>query len=99
MIRIEFTQFVGTGDNLLSEPSGIAQLPQQHGSFIVVNDTNPQKALFIANLAFADPVALDQAKIGVLGASVFAAVLGLGFLHRALPRKQVARAATSPAGD
>ena len=50
MIRITFTQFVGTGDNLLSEPSGITQLPQEDGSFIVVNDTNPQKALFIARV-------------------------------------------------
>ncbi|MEM7023588.1 MAG: Na+/H+ antiporter NhaA [Pseudomonadota bacterium] len=42
-------------------------------------------SLFIANLAFTDPMVLDQAKIGVLCASVAAAVLGLVFLHRALP--------------
>ena len=45
-------------------------------------------SLFIANLAFYDTVTLlGQAKIGVLGASVVAALLGLLFLHRALPRK------------
>ncbi len=43
-------------------------------------------ALFIANLGFKDVVALDQAKIGVLAASVVAAVLGLLVLHRVLPR-------------
>jgi NhaA family Na+:H+ antiporter len=44
-------------------------------------------ALFIANLAFADVVALDQAKIGVLAASVVAAILGLVVLNRVLPRR------------
>ncbi len=44
-------------------------------------------SLFIANLAFADAALLGQAKVGVLGASVIAALLGLLFLHRALPRK------------
>ena len=47
-------------------------------------------SLFIANLAFTDAVALGQAKIGVLSASVVAALLGLFFLHRALPRSQAA---------
>ena len=55
-------------------------------------------SLFIANLAFGgadlagDPVALAQAKIGVLCASVVAAVLGLSFLSRALPRPLAGRA-------
>jgi len=40
-------------------------------------------ALFIANLAFATPAMLDQAKIGVLSASVIAAVLGFILLKRA----------------
>jgi Na+:H+ antiporter, NhaA family len=50
-------------------------------------------SLFIANLAFGgadlagDPAALAQAKIGVLCASVAAAVLGLAFLCGALPRR------------
>lgn len=48
-------------------------------------------SLFIANLAFDDAAALDQAKIGVLCASVVAAVLGLVFLHRSLPSKQADR--------
>jgi Na+/H+ antiporter NhaA len=37
-------------------------------------------------------VALAQAKIGVLCASVVAAVLGLAFLSRALPRPLAGRA-------
>lgn len=50
MIQIKFSQFVGTGINLLSEPSGIAQLSDPDGRFIVVNDTNAQKALFVAKM-------------------------------------------------
>ena len=34
-------------------------------------------ALFIANLAFSDAADLDAAKLGVLGASVVAGVIGL----------------------
>ncbi len=37
-------------------------------------------ALFIANLAFKDPANLDAAKLGVLGASVIAGVVGLVIL-------------------
>jgi Na+:H+ antiporter, NhaA family len=43
-------------------------------------------SLFIASLAFGPTVQLDQAKIGVLAASVVAALVGLVFLARALPR-------------
>ena len=43
-------------------------------------------ALFVADLAFGKGALLDQAKIGVLTASVVAALLGLMFLSRALPR-------------
>jgi NhaA family Na+:H+ antiporter len=43
-------------------------------------------SLFIASLAFGPTVQLDQAKIGVLAASVVAAIAGLLFLSRALPR-------------
>ena len=43
-------------------------------------------SLFIANLAFGVSAELDQAKIGVLAASVIAALSGLLFLSRALPR-------------
>ena len=50
MIQIKFTQFVGTGNDLLSEPSGIAQLSHQDGRFVIVNDTNAQKALFVAEM-------------------------------------------------
>ena len=40
-------------------------------------------ALFVANLAFGASIELDQAKIGVLGASVVSAVLGFVLLARA----------------
>ena len=52
-------------------------------------------SLFIANLAFGQSPELDQAKVGVLAASVVAALAGLGFLSRALPRGGPAAA---PAG-
>jgi NhaA family Na+:H+ antiporter len=44
-------------------------------------------SLFIANLAFVGQEAvLNQAKVGVLAASVAAALAGLAFLTRALPK-------------
>jgi NhaA family Na+:H+ antiporter len=49
-------------------------------------------SLFIANLAFTDAATLDQAKIGVLCASVAAALVGLAFLHHALPRARTSTA-------
>jgi len=47
-------------------------------------------SLFIAGLAFGQDPALDEAKIGILAASVVAAVAGLAFLSRALPKKDPA---------
>lgn len=44
-------------------------------------------ALFIAGLAFADPGVLDQAKVGIMSASVVAGVAGLLYLRAALPAK------------
>jgi Na+:H+ antiporter, NhaA family len=52
-------------------------------------------SLFIANLAFGLTAALDQAKIGVLAASVVAALTGLAFLSRALPSASAAAGAVS----
>ena len=49
-------------------------------------------SLFIANLAFTDQAMLDQAKIGVLAASVVASLAGLAFLSRTLPRRPPAAA-------
>jgi Na+:H+ antiporter, NhaA family len=56
-------------------------------------------SLFIASLAFGPGPELDQAKIGLLVASVIAALAGLGFLSRALPRAggAPARAGRAPA--
>jgi Na+:H+ antiporter, NhaA family len=52
-------------------------------------------SLFIANLAFGLTAALDQAKIGVLAASVVAALTGLAFLSRALPSASAAAGSAS----
>jgi NhaA family Na+:H+ antiporter len=54
-------------------------------------------SLFIASLAFPDPAMLNQAKMGVLCASVIAALAGLAFLHRALPRARTGGVRTSRA--
>jgi NhaA family Na+:H+ antiporter len=54
-------------------------------------------SLFIANLAFGLTAELDQAKIGVLAASVVAALIGLAFLARALPRAAAAPGAEKEA--
>ncbi len=43
-------------------------------------------SLFIATLAFGGGSGLDQAKMGVLSASVFSAIVGLIFLSRSLPK-------------
>jgi Na+/H+ antiporter NhaA len=47
-------------------------------------------ALFIALLAFGESPALDQAKIGVLSASVCAAAVGYLLLRATLPRADAA---------
>jgi Na+:H+ antiporter, NhaA family len=52
-------------------------------------------SLFIASLAFKDPTTLIQAKIGVLSASVIAAIVGLALLSRALPRQRALAAAAT----
>lgn len=49
-------------------------------------------SLFIANLAFVSGGHLDEAKIGVLAASLVAAVVGLAFLNANLPRAREASA-------
>jgi NhaA family Na+:H+ antiporter len=43
-------------------------------------------ALFITSLAFADPALASASKLGVMAASVLAAVLGIACLTRFLPR-------------
>jgi NhaA family Na+:H+ antiporter len=45
-------------------------------------------ALFITQLAFDDPVLVDQGKIGILVASVVAGVLGYLFLRMAAPLEE-----------
>lgn len=52
-------------------------------------------SLFVSNLAFSDPALLTQAKLGVLAASVLAALLGAGWLVVTAPR---APAGSAPPG-
>jgi len=42
-------------------------------------------ALFIAQLAFTDPVMVEQAKIGILGASLIAGIAGFLLLRFGTP--------------
>jgi NhaA family Na+:H+ antiporter len=52
-------------------------------------------SLFIASLAFPDPALLNQAKVGVLAASLVASLAGLAFLSRTLPQRQGGPAAAA----
>jgi Na+:H+ antiporter, NhaA family len=68
---------------------GVAALPAGVNWFMIIGvgtlaGIGFTMALFITNLAFAGSGLLDQAKIGVLGASVIAAVTGLVWLNWAL---------------
>ncbi len=51
-------------------------------------------SLFIGNLAFSDPEALLQAKIGILAASLLSGITGVVVLLRALPDGKEARSET-----
>jgi NhaA family Na+:H+ antiporter len=70
--------------------TGISQLPRD-GSWMgftgigLLAGIGFTMSLFIANLAFGEGTLLDQAKTGVLAASLVAALSGLAFLHVVLP--------------
>ncbi len=69
---------------------GLARLPEGIGLrellvLGVVAGIGFTMALFIAGLAFPDPALLDAAKLGVLGASALAGVLGLALGRALLP--------------
>ncbi len=73
----------------LAVRTGLARLPAGVGWYAiasagVVAGIGFTMALFIAGLAFSGPL-LDQAKIGVLSASVAAALLGAAMLYRLKP--------------
>jgi NhaA family Na+:H+ antiporter len=88
-----------TGFVLIAVKSGLTRLPPGASWSAIVGvgllaGIGFTMSLFIAHLAFAEPASLNQAKIGVLAASVVASAAGLAFLSRALPHRQgVARAA------
>lgn len=56
-------------------------------------------SLFIANLAFGEGANLDQAKIGVLAASVVGAIAGLALLNKVLPKRREASGERQPAAQ
>lgn len=73
--------------------SGIADLPTGvvwrhiHGA-AWLGGIGFTMSLFIAGLAFADPEILDTAKLGILGASVCAGLVGYWLLHRVMPNDE-----------
>jgi Na+:H+ antiporter, NhaA family len=77
----------------LAVRTGISQLPKDGGwmgfaGIGLLAGIGFTMSLFVANLAFGEGALLDQAKIGVLAASLVAALAGLGFLHVALPGRK-----------
>lgn len=77
-----------SGMTLLARRSRIGELPQgTHGGHVFgvasVAGIGFTVALFIADLAFTDPVLLDAAKTGILAASILAGVVGTFLLRRA----------------
>jgi Na+:H+ antiporter, NhaA family len=81
----------------LAVRTGISQLPKD-GSWLgfvgvgLLAGIGFTMSLFIAYLAFGEGALLDQAKTGVLAASLVAALAGLAFLHMALPGRRRAGA-------
>lgn len=75
----------------LAVRSGAAELPEGvswrhvHGA-AWLGGIGFTMSLFIAGLAFTDAAALDRAKVGILGASVVAGLVGFVLLHRTTPR-------------
>ena len=56
-------------------------------------------SLFVTGLAFDDQLLIDEAKIGILGASVVAGVAGLGVLRVAAARRSRHVGPTPPSVD
>ena len=88
------------GFAVLAVKSGLARLPADATwagmiGVALLAGIGFTMSLFIASLAFKDPTTLIQAKIGVLSASVIAAILGLALLSRALPRQRALAAAAT----
>lgn len=79
---------------LSSLPSGVTSL--QVLGVAIVAGIGFTVALFVTALAFQGDPAGDEAKIGVLVASLLAAVLGLGVLRLAGQRARAAAASTGP---
>ncbi len=78
------------GSSWLAVRFGLAELPKEVtwkalAGVSVLAGIGFTMALFIATLAFGESASLERAKLGILSASVLAAVFGLSFLARVLP--------------
>ncbi len=82
-----------TGVAWLSVRMGLAALPNGVGWLQVfgascLGGIGFTMSIFIANLAFQEPVLIDRAKIGILSASLLAGMLGCLALWRFLPKAE-----------
>ena len=80
------------GASWLAVKSGVAEMPRGGkwgylAGASVLGGIGFTMSLFVTGLAFADPTAVADAKIGILAASIVAAAVGMGILHVVLPKK------------
>lgn len=88
------------GAAALAKRLGVARLPDGVGwmplfGAAIVAGIGFTVAIFVATLAFPDPSPLGQAKLGILGGSALAAILGAVVLVRASPQGGLGRDASS----
>jgi NhaA family Na+:H+ antiporter len=84
--------------------SGFATMPhgatwQQIYGMAVLCGIGFTMSLFIGSLAFADPALVEEAKIGTIGGSLLAAILGFAILRFAPPSRRTAREAAGSAAQ
>ena len=86
MLGLFFGKFIGiSGFCWVAEKTGIARLPQGvHWPYLLgaawLAGIGFTMSLFIGQLAFEDPVLVEQAKLGILVASTLSAIVGLVWL-------------------
>jgi NhaA family Na+:H+ antiporter len=96
-LGITLFSFIAVRLGLADMPRGVSWL-QVHG-VAILGGVGFTMSLFIAELAFDDPHALEHAKVGILSASVLAGVVGAGLLYLTGGKTDAAPAAPSPGGD
>jgi NhaA family Na+:H+ antiporter len=101
MLGLFFGKMIGISlFSWLSVRLGWASLPQYTGwsgivGTAVLGGIGFTMSLFIAGLAFPDPVLLDEAKIGILVGSTIAGIVGFVVLRRTLPDRSRAPVSTA----